>query len=110
MTGLLGGGHAIYHDAATGLTRNLDCFCAVPSGIGGPLLELDVPFGEEVVHYAVGPASCAVPGLPAGLDALWRRTAACPGRELVRARPATRARRRARCLRRTSPAWRCSSR
>ena len=72
MTGLLGGGHAIYLDARTGEARNLDCFCAVPSGTGAPLLELDVPFGEELVHYAVGAASCAVPGVPAGLDALWR--------------------------------------
>jgi gamma-glutamyltranspeptidase / glutathione hydrolase len=72
MTGLLGGGHAIYWDAVSRRARNLDCFCAVPSGTGGELLELDVPFGEELVHYAVGPASCAVPGVPAGLDALWR--------------------------------------
>jgi gamma-glutamyltranspeptidase/glutathione hydrolase len=72
MTGLLGGGHAIYFDAASGSLRTLDCFCAVPSGTGGELLELEVPFGEELVHYAVGPASCAVPGIPAGLDALWR--------------------------------------
>ena len=33
MTGLLGGGHAIYFDAASGRVRNLDCFVAVP-GIG----------------------------------------------------------------------------
>ncbi len=75
MTGLLGGGHAIYLDGASGSVRTLDCFCAVPSppgGAAGGLLELDVPFGEELVHYAVGPASCAVPGLPGGLDALWR--------------------------------------
>src|SRR5436190_7979447 len=72
MTGLLGGGHAIYLDAESRAVRNLDCFCAVPSGSGAPLLELDVPFGEELVHYAVGAASCAVPGVPAGLDALWR--------------------------------------
>jgi gamma-glutamyltranspeptidase/glutathione hydrolase len=72
MTGFLGGGHAIYWDAATSSARNLDCFCSVPSGTGGELLELQVPFGEELVHYAVGPASCAVPGVPAGLDALWR--------------------------------------
>ncbi len=72
MTGLLGGGHAIYYDAGSDSVRNLDCFCAVPSGTGAPLLELDVPFGEELVHYAVGAASCAVPGVPAGLDALWR--------------------------------------
>src|SRR5215510_3860489 len=71
MTGLLGGGHGIYFDAASGRARNLDCFCAVPSGRGGDLVELDVPFGEELVHYAVGAASCAVPGVPAGLGALW---------------------------------------
>ncbi|HEY4412122.1 MAG TPA: gamma-glutamyltransferase [Gaiellaceae bacterium] len=71
MTGLLGGGHAIYWDAATSTARNLDCFCAVPSGTGGELIGLDVPFGEELVQYAVGAASCAVPGVAAGLGALW---------------------------------------
>ena len=60
MTGLLGGGHAIYLDAHTGIARNLDCFCAAP-GLGEPqrqaeLVHLDVPFGEELVHNAVGPA------------------------------------------------------
>jgi gamma-glutamyltranspeptidase/glutathione hydrolase len=86
MTGLLGGGHAIYYEAATGRVRNLDCFCAVPGldGDGGPheLLELDVPFGEELVHYAVGPASCAVPGVPAGLGALWRAHGRLPWHDL----------------------------
>ena len=82
MTGFLGGGHAIYWDAATQTARNLDCFCAVPSGSGGELLELDVPFGEELVHYAVGPASCAVPGVPGGLDALWREYGRLPWREV----------------------------
>src|SRR6266511_4650441 len=58
MTGLLGGGHAIYFDAASGRASNLDCFVAVP-GLGrerreAPLLELHVPFGSELVHYAVG--------------------------------------------------------
>jgi gamma-glutamyltranspeptidase/glutathione hydrolase len=76
MTGLLGGGHAIYYDAAGGTVRNLDCFVAVP-GLGAEpreteLLRLEVPFGVEIVHYAVGPASCGVPGVPAGLDTLWR--------------------------------------
>jgi gamma-glutamyltranspeptidase / glutathione hydrolase len=78
MTGFLGGGHAIYWDAESGRARNLDCFCSVPSGTGGELVELDVPFGEELVHYAVGPASCAVPGVPGGLDALWRRYGRLP--------------------------------
>src|SRR5438270_7745729 len=66
MTGFLGGGHAIVWDGSR--ARNLDCFVAVPSG-RGEMLDLEVPFGEETVHYAVGPASCGVPGLPAGLDA-----------------------------------------
>src|SRR6266480_1038559 len=61
MTGLLGGGHGIYFDAAAGRAWNLDCFVAIP-GLGGtwrePKLELlPVRFGEELVHYAVGPAS-----------------------------------------------------
>src|SRR5947209_6216707 len=83
MTGLLGGGHAIYVDAPTGVARNLDCFVAVPSGTGAPLLELDVPFGAELVHYAVGPPSCGVPGLPAGLGALWRAYGRLPWPRLV---------------------------
>jgi gamma-glutamyltranspeptidase / glutathione hydrolase len=82
MTGYLGGGHAIYRDAATGTVENLDCFVAVP-GLGAPprkaeLVELQVPFGTELVHYAVGPASCGVPGVPAGLDALWSRFGRLP--------------------------------
>src|SRR5215218_6043147 len=57
MTGLLGGGHAIHWDAAAGRARNLDCFVAVPSGTGGATVSLEVPFGEELVHYAIGAAS-----------------------------------------------------
>jgi gamma-glutamyltranspeptidase/glutathione hydrolase len=83
MTGLLGGGHAIYWDAATSTARNLDCFCAVPSGSGGELVALDVPFGEELVHYAVGAASCAVPGVAAGLGALWEAHGRLPWPRLV---------------------------
>jgi gamma-glutamyltranspeptidase/glutathione hydrolase len=50
MTGLLGGGHAIHFDAASGRATNLDCFIAMP-GLGRerrevPLLELEVPFGS----------------------------------------------------------------
>ena len=87
MTGLLGGGHAIYYEAASGRVRNLDCFVAVP-GLGAEpreaeLLHLDVPFGAELVHYAVGPASCAVPGLPAGLAALSSEHGLLPWQRLV---------------------------
>jgi gamma-glutamyltranspeptidase/glutathione hydrolase len=87
MTGLLGGGHGIYFDAATGRTRNLDFFVAVP-GLGAEprevaLVELDVPFGTELVHYAVGTGSCGVPGVPAGLDALWNEHGTLPWPRLV---------------------------
>src|SRR5512133_4393242 len=88
MTGLLGGGHAIYLNASSGRARNLDCFVAVP-GLGdepqrdAELVELLVPFGAELVHYAVGPASCGVPGLPAGLAALWEAHGSLPWRRLV---------------------------
>ena len=101
MTGLLGGGHAIYFDAESGSVRNLDCFVAVPSGRGAPMEQLPVAFGEEVVHYAVGASSCAVPGVPAGLDALWRTHGRLPWAELVE--PASR------CRRPTRRASRCSS-
>ncbi|HEX4677992.1 MAG TPA: gamma-glutamyltransferase [Gaiellaceae bacterium] len=83
MTGLLGGGHAIYFDVASGATRNLDCFVSVPSGSGAPMESLEVPFGEELVHYAIGASSCAVPGVPAGLDALWRAHGRLPWARLV---------------------------
>jgi gamma-glutamyltranspeptidase / glutathione hydrolase len=87
MTGLLGGGHAIYYEAATGVARNLCCFCAVP-GLGASprkteLVRLQVPFGTELVHYAIGPASCAVPGVPAGLGALWEAHGRLPWPRLV---------------------------
>ncbi len=83
MTGLLGGGHAIYLDAASGRVRNLDCFVAVPSGSGGVMAELEVPFGEELVHYAIGVPSCGVPGVPSGLDELWRAYGRLPWPRLV---------------------------
>ncbi len=83
MTGLLGGGHAIYWDAGSGQARNLDCFVAVPSGVGAPMVELEVPFGEELVHYAIGAASFGVPGVAAGLAELWRAHGRLPWERLV---------------------------
>jgi gamma-glutamyltranspeptidase/glutathione hydrolase len=87
MTGLLGGGHAIYFDAASGRAANLDCFVAIP-GLGREprevaLLELEVPFGTELVHYGVGIGSCGVPGVPAGLDALWGEHGRLPWARVV---------------------------
>src|SRR5687767_6907447 len=81
MTGLLGGGHALHWDGRE--AWSLDCFVDVPSGRGAAPVELHVPFGEELVHYAVGPGTCAVPGLPAGLGALHERFGVLPWPRLV---------------------------
>src|SRR5262245_14730942 len=87
MTGLLGGGHAIYLDAASGFVANLDSFVAAP-GLGEArpahgMVDVLVPFRDELVHYSIGPESCGVPGVPAGLDALWRRFGRLPWARLV---------------------------
>ncbi len=87
MTGLAGGGHALWWGEETGEATLLDFFVAVP-GLGREpqgveLTQLQVPFGTELVHYAVGIGSCAVPGVPAGLDALWRRHGRLPWARLV---------------------------
>ena len=87
MTGIAGGGYAVWIDAESGRAEVLDFFVAVP-GLGGrretpELEELAVPFGEELVHYFVGAATCAVPGVPAGLDELWRRGGKLPWERLV---------------------------
>ncbi len=56
---------------------SLDGFAAVPRG-EGELDELSIPFGDEVVPYSIGPASCAVPGLPAALGELSERHGRLP--------------------------------
>jgi gamma-glutamyltranspeptidase/glutathione hydrolase len=89
MTGLLGGGHAIYYEHGAGPdgVEVLDFFVAVPGRDGGPggaeMVELQVPFGVEIVHYAVGIASCGVPGVPAGLERLWESHGRLPWSRLV---------------------------
>lgn len=79
MSGLLAGCHAIVFDGSR--VMNLDGFAAVPS-VEGDLTELAIPFGDELVAYAIGPASCAVPGLPAALGELWERLGRLPWKRL----------------------------
>jgi gamma-glutamyltranspeptidase/glutathione hydrolase len=85
MTGLLGGGHAAVF--WNGEVRLLDFFVAVP-GLGSQphaveLEHLEVPFGTELIHYAVGIGSCGVPGVLTGLDELWRTHGSLPWPRLV---------------------------
>jgi gamma-glutamyltranspeptidase/glutathione hydrolase len=87
MTGLAGGGHGIWWDSGAARAELLDFFIAVP-GLGHsrtatPMMDLHVPFGEQLVHYSVGIASCGIPGVPAGLDELWRRRGRLPWPRLV---------------------------
>jgi gamma-glutamyltranspeptidase/glutathione hydrolase len=86
FTGLGGGGFATYYDAATGTTECLDFFVTVP-GLGGRRsvapLEIAIDFGGQLVEYAVGASTVAVPGVPAGLEALHRRWGRRPWKDLV---------------------------
>jgi gamma-glutamyltranspeptidase / glutathione hydrolase len=79
-SGLLAGCHAIAFDGSKAL--GLDGFAEVP-GARGDLVELPIGFGEETVVYSIGPASCAVPGLPRALGALWDALGRLPWGRLV---------------------------
>lgn len=80
MSGLLAGCHAMVYDGSR--TTHLDGFAAMPSR-SADLIELPIAFGEEVVTYSIGPASSAVPGLPAALGELWRSHGRLPWIRLV---------------------------
>ena len=80
MSGLLAGCHAIAFDGSR--VMNLDGFAAVPSA-QGELVELPIAFGGELVVYSIGPASCAVPGLPGALGELWEQLGRLPWTRLV---------------------------
>jgi gamma-glutamyltranspeptidase / glutathione hydrolase len=79
MSGLLAGCHAIAFDGSR--VVNLDGFAAVPRESGN-LVELEIPFGDEPVVYAIGAAACAVPGLPAALGELSERLGRLPWERL----------------------------
>jgi gamma-glutamyltranspeptidase / glutathione hydrolase len=81
FTGLGGGGFATVYDATTTQVRCLDFFVSVP-GLGGkrpsPATSIEVIFIGQHVPYEIGPATVAVPGIPAGAHYLWQRWGRLP--------------------------------
>lgn len=86
FTGLGGGGFATYYEATTDTVSCLDFFVAVP-GLGGtrraPAVEIPIDFGGQIVPYAVGPSTVAVPGIPAGVAGLHERWGRLPWADVV---------------------------
>ncbi|OLE97455.1 MAG: hypothetical protein AUG75_08140, partial [Cyanobacteria bacterium 13_1_20CM_4_61_6] len=83
------GGFMLVHRAADGATRLADFFVASP-GLGqsaarhGEMQVVDVGFGETTTQpFRIGPASCAVPGAVAGLEAAHKAFGKLPWRELL---------------------------
>jgi gamma-glutamyltranspeptidase/glutathione hydrolase len=83
------GGFMLVHRAHDGVTRLADFFVAAP-GVGlrrhrkGEMQVVDVGFGEATTQpFRIGPASCAVPGAVAGLEAAHRAFGKLPWRELL---------------------------
>lgn len=76
FTGLGGGGFATVYDAATREVHCVDFFVQIP-GLGGqrpgPGTPIEVVFVGQPVPYEIGPATVAVPGIPAGVRHLWER-------------------------------------
>ena len=91
LTGPGAGGFMLIHRARDGADILLDFFVAVPGKRGRPhaaaeLEAVDVPFGsgETTQRFLIGAASCAVPGMLAGLAEAHRRYATLPWPDLLR--------------------------
>ena len=90
LTGPGAGGFMLVHRARDGSNRLADFFVAAP-GLGlkrrreGAMQEIDVAFGDSPTTqvFRIGPASCAVPGAVAGLEAAHRRYGRLPWPELL---------------------------
>ncbi len=86
FTGLAGGGFATLYDATRRQVRCVDFFVSVP-GLGGkrptPGIDIEVIFVGQRVPYEIGPATVAVPGVPAGAHHLWRHWGRLPWADVV---------------------------
>ena len=86
LTGPGGGGFMLVHDAASGRTRLLDFFVAVPRerSAEDELLPLAVDFdGDTQQVFHTGPAAVGVPGTALGLEEAHRRFGSLPWAELL---------------------------
>jgi gamma-glutamyltranspeptidase / glutathione hydrolase len=87
LTGPGGGGFLVAYDAARTRPVVFDFFTAVPgAGHSGPVAPLEpyvVDFGTGRQTFLVGPGSCAVPGVTAGLEAAQRLLGRMPWAELA---------------------------
>ena len=86
FTGLSGGGFATVVDAASGEVTCIDFFVAVPGLDGtspGSGTAIEVTFVGQQIPYEIGPATVAVPGVPAGAHHLWRRWGRLPWADVV---------------------------
>jgi gamma-glutamyltranspeptidase/glutathione hydrolase len=86
FTGLGGGGFATVADAASGEVTCVDFFVAVPGLDGtspGAGTAIEVTFVGQPIPYEIGPATVAVPGVPAGAHHLWRRWGRLPWADVV---------------------------
>ena len=89
LTALGAGGFMLAHTAA-GEDHLLDFFVeaggrGIDPSARGELVAVDVLFDEVPQRFNIGPASCGVPGVPAGLWEVSRRFGSMPFGELVKA-------------------------
>jgi gamma-glutamyltranspeptidase/glutathione hydrolase len=85
-TGLGGGGFATCYEQATGEVTCVDFFVSVP-GLDGRQpssgTAIEVRFVGQQMPYEIGPATVAVPGVPAGALHLWQRWGRLPWADVV---------------------------
>ncbi len=90
LTGLGAGGFMLVHRARARTARLADFFVSAPGlglarPLGGEMQTIDVGFGDSSTTqpFRIGPASVAVPGQVAGLEAVHRAYGRLPWRELL---------------------------